>query len=238
MVTNNEDEAKKIFLFKKNIFATSFPDVDEALIQPDGLIASGGDLSITRLLDAYSHGIFPWFNKGQPIMWWSPDPRCILEPSELKVSRSLAKVLKKDQFNVTFNTAFIDVVNGCASARNGNSDTWITHEIKLAYLDLFKMGYAHSVECWHGEDLVGGLYGIAMGKVFFGESMFSRVSNSSKIALVILARNLQSMNFKMIDCQVYSRHLQMLGAKTIQRSLFSKVLEYYCSYEKSKIRVT
>ena len=237
-MTSNEEEAKKLFLFKKNIFATNFPDIDEALIQPDGLIASGGDLSITRLLDAYSHGIFPWFNKGQPIMWWSPDPRCILEPSELKVSRSLAKVLRKDQFNVTFNTAFIDVVNGCASARNGNSDTWITHEIKLAYLDLFKRGYAHSVECWHGEDLVGGLYGIAMGKVFFGESMFSRVSNSSKIALVILARNLQNMNFKIIDCQVYSRHLQMLGAKTIQRSLFSKVLEYYCSYEKSKIRVT
>lgn len=231
-MTNHKEEANKLFLFKKNALATKFPDINEALIEPDGLVALGGDLSVKRLLDAYSHGIFPWFNKDQPILWWSPDPRCILKPSELRVSRSLAKVLRKDKFNVTFNTVFIDVVNGCAAARNGKDDTWITDDIKLAYLNLFKMGYAHSVECWHGEKLVGGLYGLAMGKVFFGESMFSKVSNASKIALLVLARNLQSMNFKIIDCQVHSRHLQMLGAKTIQRSLFSKILEQYCSYEK------
>tara|TARA_B100001142_G_C14335281_1_gene655661 strand:- start:2213 stop:2932 length:720 start_codon:yes stop_codon:yes gene_type:complete len=231
-VTNHKEETNKLFLFKKNTLATNFPDINEALIEPDGLVALGGDLSVKRLLDAYSHGIFPWFNKDQPILWWSPDPRCILKPSELRVSRSLAKVLKKDKFNVTFNTVFIDVVNGCAAARNGKDDTWITDDIKLAYLNLFKMGYAHSVECWYGEKLVGGLYGLAMGKVFFGESMFSKVSNASKIALLVLSRNLQSMNFKIIDCQVHSRHLQMLGAKTIQRSLFRKILEQYCSYEK------
>ncbi len=231
-VTNYQESSNKLYWVKQNLLATGFPNVEEALRDPDGLIAIGGDLSEKRLLDAYPRGIFPWFNEGQPILWWSPDPRCILELSELKISRSLAKTLSKGRLKVTFNTAFIDVLEGCAAARSGVSDTWITNDIKLAYLNLFKLGYAHSVECWHDEKLVGGLYGIAMGKVFFGESMFSRESDASKVCLVHLVHNLEGMNFRIIDCQVHSGHLQTLGAKPVQRALFTKILDNYCSHEK------
>ena len=185
-VTQYQEGENKLYWVKQNLLATGFPDIEEALRDPDGLIAIGGDLSEQRLLDAYSRGIFPWFNEGQPILWWSPDPRCVLELSELKISRSLAKTLRKGHFKVSFNTVFIDVLEGCAAARSGVTDTWITNNIKLAYLNLFRMGYAHSVECWHDEELVGGLYGIAMGKIFFGESMFSTQPNASKVALVAL----------------------------------------------------
>ena len=230
--SNYQEESNKLYWVKQNLLASDFPDVEQALRDPDGLLAIGGDLSEQRLLDAYQHGIFPWYNEGQPILWWSPDPRCVLEPKEVKVSRSLSKCLRKNQFNVTFNSAFSDVLNACAAARKGIKDTWITQDIKLAYLNLFKMGYAHSVECWQDEELVGGLYGLAIGKVFFGESMFSRVSNASKVALVQLAKSLESMDFRIIDCQVHSSHLQSLGAKPMQRELFIKILDNYCHHEK------
>lgn len=233
MTSHHQPESSnKLYWVKRNLLATDFPSTDEALRDPDGLLAIGGDLTETRLLDAYQRGIFPWFNEGQPILWWSPDPRCVLEPQDLKISRSLAKDLKKDHFEVTFDKAFVDVLEGCAAARKGIKDTWITRDIKLSYLKLFKSGYAHSVECWKGKKLVGGLYGIAMGKVFFGESMFSRESNASKIALVHLVRQLEEMDFRVIDCQVHSNHLQSLGAKPIQRGLFTQILDNYCDREK------
>jgi leucyl/phenylalanyl-tRNA---protein transferase len=229
---NYQHGLNKLYWVKENLLASDFPEVNQALRDPDGLLAIGGDLSEERLLDAYQRGIFPWYNEGQPILWWSPDPRCILEPGEVRISRSLAKLLRKDQFKITYNTAFIDVLEGCAAARNGNDDTWITNDIKLAYLNLFKSGYAHSVECWRDERLVGGLYGLALGKVFFGESMFSRESDASKVALVHFAKQLEKMNFRIIDCQVHSRHLQTLGAKPIHRDMFIKILDNYCSLEK------
>lgn len=228
---NQQEASNKLYWVKRNLLATDFPNIKEALRDPDGLLAIGGDLSEERLLSAYQRGIFPWFNEGQPILWWSPDPRCVLEPKEIKISRSLSKCIKKEQFKVTFNTAFADVLEGCAAARDGVKDTWITKDIKFSYLNLFKMGYAHSVECWENERLVGGLYGLAMGKVFFGESMFSRISNASKVALVHLVHCLDEMDFRVIDCQVHSNHLQSLGAKPIQRGLFIKMLENYCNRE-------
>ncbi len=229
---NYQQDSNKLYWVKQNLLASGFPDAEQALRDPDGLLAIGGDLSEKRLLDAYQHGIFPWYNEGQPILWWSPDPRCVLDPKEVNISRSLSKCLRKNQFKVTFNSVFSDVLDGCAAARKEIKDTWITQDIKRAYLNLFKMGYAHSVECWQDDKLVGGLYGLAMGKVFFGESMFSRVSNASKVALVHLARQLEKMNFRIIDCQVHSSHLQTLGAKPVQRGLFIKILDNYCDNEK------
>lgn len=224
--------SNQLYWVKDNLLATDFPEINYALRDPDGLLAIGGDLSEERLLGAYQRGIFPWFNEGQPILWWSPDPRCVLEPKELKISRSLAKSLRKDHFKITYNTAFTDVLESCAATRNGIEETWITNDIKLAYVNLFKMGYAHSVECWQDEKLVGGLYGLALGKVFFGESMFSRESDASKVALVHLTKQLEKMNFRLIDCQVHSRHLQTLGAKPIKRELFITILDNYCNQEK------
>ncbi|MCG8378861.1 MAG: leucyl/phenylalanyl-tRNA--protein transferase, partial [Proteobacteria bacterium] len=172
MTTSNyEQSSNKLYWVKDNILAVGFPEIDKALRDPDGLLAIGGDLSEERLLEAYQAGIFPWYNEGQPILWWSPDPRCVLVPDEIKISRSLAKKIRKKRFKVTFNTAFSNVLENCSSARNGINDTWITNEIKLAYVNLFNTGYAHSVECWYDGNLVGGLYGLALGKVFFGESM-------------------------------------------------------------------
>lgn len=231
-LSNNQQGSNKLYWVKDNVLAIGFPDVHQALRDPDGLLAIGGDLSEKRLLDAYQQGIFPWFNEGQPILWWSPDPRCVLEPNQIKISRSLAKSMRKAKFKITFNTAFADVIEGCAAARKGVDDTWISNAIKLAYLDLFKTGYAHSVECWQDEKLVGGLYGLAMGKVFFGESMFSRESDASKTALVHLAKQLKKMNFRLIDCQVHSQHLQTLGAKPMHRELFMQILNNYCNHEK------
>ena len=228
-----QQSSNKLYWVKENCLATDFPEVHQALRDPDGLLAIGGDLTEDRLLSAYQHGIFPWFNEGQPILWWSPDPRCVLVPAEIKISRSLSKTIRKGQFKVTYDTAFKNVLEGCAGSRNGDDSTWITNDIKLAYLRLFESGYAHSVECWENEKLVGGLYGITLGKVFFGESMFSRTSNASKVALVNLAHQLEQMNFRIIDCQVHSKHLQTLGAKPIHRDLFIKILSNYCKLEKT-----
>ena len=211
------------------IVASHFPDVGAALCEPDGLLAVGGDLEPQRLLDAYRQGIFPWYNEGQPIHWWSPDPRCVLRPDAIRVSRSLARSLSKEKFRVTFNRAFAEVVRGCSAPRAPGSDTWITSEMRAAYTRLHELGYAVSVECWRGEELAGGLYGVVMGQVFFGESMFSRVTDASKVALVHLARRLREKNFCLIDCQVYSAHLRSLGAQLMPRGEFIGLLKQHCA---------
>lgn len=234
MTTGNYQQGtNKLYWVKDNLLATGFPKVDQALRDPDGLLAIGGDLSTERLLDAYQRGIFPWFNAGQPILWWSPDPRCVLDPAEIKISRSLAKRLRKNEYTVTYNQAFRDVLEGCAAARKGIDDTWITNEVKFSYINLFKQGYAHSVECWQEDKLIGGLYGLALGKIFFGESMFSRKTDASKIALVHLAKQLQEKKFRIIDCQVHSKHLQTMGARPVHRDMFIHILNNYCSLEKT-----
>jgi leucyl/phenylalanyl-tRNA--protein transferase len=188
------------------------------LAEPGGLLAVGGDLSPRRLLLAYSMGIFPWFNEGDPILWWSPDPRCILEPGHLRISRSLAKVLRQGVFSVTFDRAFDQVISTCARLRReGGEGTWITEEMRHAYCLLHEMGYAHSVESWRGGELEGGLYGVCLGRCFFGESMFHRAANASKVAFATLARHLERQGFELIDCQLPTSHLKSLGAGEIPR---------------------
>ncbi len=195
------------------------------LASPEGLLAVGGDLAPARLLLAYSMGIFPWFNEGDPILWWSPDPRCILEPPDLKISRSLAKVLRRGEFEVSFDRAFRRVIEACAELRRqGGEGTWITPEMAEAYASLHQMGYAHSVECWQQGELVGGLYGVCLGRCFFGESMFHRVSNASKVALVSLVRHLAERRFIMLDCQMSTPHLHSLGATCIARDEYLRRL--------------
>ncbi len=197
-----------------------FPPVD--LASPEGLLAMGGDLRAERLLEAYRHGIFPWYNEGQPILWWSPDPRTVLFPAKLHISRSLRKTLRQGDFTVTFDSRFRDVMQACAVPRPQypTGGTWITPEMLDAYARLHELGYAHSVESWHGGQLVGGLYGVALGGVFFGESMFARVTDASKVAFATLVRQLQAWNFRIIDCQLPSKHLTSLGAEEIRRRDF------------------
>ena len=188
------------------------------LARKDGLLAIGGDLSEERLLKAYSMGIFPWYTEDSPILWWSPDPRLILVPEEVKVSRSLGRVINKDIFKVTMNTVFEKVIRRCSEVdRKGQEGTWITEEMIEAYIWLHKAGYAHSVESWHEGELVGGLYGILLGKAFFGESMFASMSNASKVAFVWLVEKLREQGFKLIDCQVTTGHLIILGAREVSR---------------------
>lgn len=197
-----------------------FPPVESALRSPNGLLAAGGDLSARRLLDAYRHGIFPWFNAGEPILWWSPDPRMALFPAELKISRSLGKTLRNGRHEVRSDTAFERVMRACAAPREGANGTWIHEEMIAAYCELHHLGYAHSVETWLDGKLAGGLYGIAIGRMFYGESMFSSVSNASKIALAHLARQLDRWRFGMIDCQMNTPHLASLGAREMPRAEF------------------
>ncbi len=201
-----------------------FPPTREALDEPNGLLAAGGDLNPQRVLEAYKRGIFPWFEEGQPILWWSPAPRTILIPDEIHISRSLRKVLKRKPYRVSMDTAFEEVIAACAAPRDYSEDTWITTDMEDTYCQLYKEGYAHSVECWHGDTLVGGLYGIAIGKVFFGESMFSHADNASKIALVYLCGQLKSWGFRVIDCQMHTQHLASLGAKDVTRKQFEREL--------------
>ena len=202
-----------------------FPPVELALAEPNGLLAAGGDLSPERILAAYRRGIFPWFSAGEPILWWSPNPRMVLFPTELKVSRSLAKVLRNKPYEVTLDTAFGRVIGACASTpRDGQTGTWITAEMQAAYDRLHELGHAHSIEVWMDGELAGGLYGMALGKAFYGESMFSWRTDASKIALAHLCRHLQRQGFGIIDCQMETTHLASLGARPIPRSEFLAVL--------------
>ncbi len=205
-----------------------FPDVGLALREPDGLLAIGGDLSLERLTLAYSRGIFPWFGPDQPILWWAPDPRLVLEPAGLKISHSLKKILRQDKFEITMDKAFNDVIEACARRRPDQAGTWITDEMLKAYRDMHAAGHAHSVECWHEDELAGGLYGVALGRVFFGESMFTRATDASKVAFVALTRQLQRWGFPLIDCQVQTNHLESLGASMMPRQQFSQILQREC----------
>ena len=202
-----------------------FPPVEEALIEPNGLLAAGGDLSPERLLDAYARGIFPWFNEEDPVLWWSPDPRMVLFPRELHISRSLRRAIRSGQFSVTLDRAFDAVVDGCAGPRVNQDGTWITGDMMLAYSRLAQLGFAHSIESWEGPELVGGLYGVALGGVFYGESMFSRRSNASKVALAYLTRQLERWNFALIDCQMATEHLASFGAREIPRADFLRSVQ-------------
>ncbi|HKQ15567.1 MAG TPA: leucyl/phenylalanyl-tRNA--protein transferase [Steroidobacteraceae bacterium] len=198
--------------------------MDRALREPDGLLAAGGDLTPPRLLAAYRRGIFPWYSRGQPILWWCPDPRAVLFPSELRVSRSLAKSMRNRGYVTRLNTAFRDVIRACGSSELRPGGTWLSPEMRAAYLKLHRLGYAHSVETWEGERLVGGLYGVALGAVFFGESMFSIERDASKVALERLCRELLAREFRMIDCQMATPHLLSLGAQLIPRPSFIEML--------------
>src|SRR6267142_5523414 len=207
-----------------------FPPVQSALKDPNGLLAAGADLSYERLLEGYRRGIFPWFSEGDPILWWSPDPRMVLFPEELKISRSLGKTLRNRSYEVRFDSDFDRVMAGCAAPRDGESGTWIGEAMIEAYRSLHRLGYAHSVETWIEGKLAGGLYGVAIGRVFFGESMFSRSHDASKIALAALVAHLESAGFGLIDCQMHTRHLETLGAREIPRRRFSRLLEELVHY--------
>lgn len=206
-----------------------FPPPERA--GPDGLLAVGGDLSSERLLLAYKLGIFPWYSEGQPILWWSPDPRLVLEPDEFHISRRLGRILKQGTFKVTFDRAFASVIRACASVpREGQDGTWITPEMQRAYIRLHEEGFAHSVESWLDGELAGGIYGVSLGKCFFGESMFSCESNASKVALAALVERLKAWGFPMLDAQVTTHHLLSLGAKEIPRPVFLKRLREALSF--------
>lgn len=197
-----------------------FPPAASALTAPNGLLAAGANLSPERLLEAYRNGIFPWFSPSDPILWWSPDPRMVLFPRDFKLSTSLKKTLKRACFKVTANQAFEQVVRACAAPRAGESGTWIVEEMITAYCELHRLGHAHSVEVWMENELVGGLYGVAIGKMFYGESMFSKRTDGSKIAFAHMARQLERWGFGMIDCQMHTPHLASLGAREIPRAEF------------------
>ena len=206
----------------------AFPDIRRAMTEPNGLLAVGGDLSSPRLLTAYSLGIFPWFSEGQPILWWSPDPRCVLIPGRFHASRSLRRALRRSDARIRFNTCFDTVIERCAEPRAGQEGTWITREMVEAYTRLHEEGWAHSIEVWRGGHLVGGLYGVVAGRVFFAESMFSRESNASKFALYALSQYLHTRGFPLIDCQVTSEHLAKLGATMLPRTVFAEILKNAC----------
>ncbi|OED43461.1 leucyl/phenylalanyl-tRNA--protein transferase [Endozoicomonas sp. (ex Bugula neritina AB1)] len=206
-----------------------FPPVHQALYQPDGLLALGGNLEINTLLSAYRQGIFPWFSDDDPILWWSPAPRMVFEPGQLHRSRSLSKLIRKNPYNITFDHDFQGVIRACAEPRNNSEGTWITADMQTAYINLHQAGHAHSVEVWDDDQLVGGIYGVAIGRIFFGESMFSRKSNTSKLAITALSEQLKVWQFALVDCQVHNPHLKSLGAKPISREEFLKTLDHYCS---------
>tara|TARA_B100001059_G_C17808937_1_gene570990 strand:- start:262 stop:1002 length:741 start_codon:yes stop_codon:yes gene_type:complete len=220
---------KRIIWINENDSADSFPSVSAALSEPDGLLAVGGNLSAKRLLHAYKNGIFPWYDESQPIMWWSPDPRCVFLPNSFHISRRLKNEFKNSNLKIKVNSNFSRVIRECAKPRHSMEGTWITEDMIKAYDVLHTLGWAHSVEIWKSNNLVGGLYGIAIGKVFFGESMFSRLSNTSKISLLFIADHLNSGALKLLDCQVASDHLITLGATTLPRNKFIKNLSVQCN---------
>ena len=201
-----------------------FPPLEQALEEPCGLLAAGGDLSPERLIAAYRGGIFPWYSPGQPVLWWSPDPRAVLFPEEFHCTRSLAKTLRNGGFSYSMDRDFPAVIDGCAAPRAASPGTWITSDMRAAYLELHHLGHAHSIEIWRGAELVGGLYGVRLGGVFFGESMFSRARDASKAALAHLVAVCRRNSLAVIDCQLPSRHLTSLGSRTIPRSQFQALL--------------
>ena len=222
----------------------AFPDIEEAMREPDGLLAAGGDLSSERLLYAYRKGIFPWFDEGQPVLWWSPDPRCVLRPADYHVSRRLWRDIAASRLKLTFNTAFAEVMEACAGPRRSAQGTWITTDMRRAYSGLHDEGWAHSIEVRDNGKLVGGVYGVAIGRIFFGESMFSARSNASKVALLGLCRLLETHRFDLLDCQVVSGHLLTLGATTMPRHEFREILdagcadaERFCDWPREPVRV-
>ena len=208
--------------------AQPFPDVELALEEPNGLLAVSGDLAPLRLRNAYRQGIFPWFNEGEPILWWSPDPRWVLAPAEVRISRSLGKRLKRGEFELTYDRAFADVVRACSEPRPGADGTWINPAMQRAYRRLHQIQLAHSFEVWQENELVGGLYGVAIGQVFFGESMFHRMTDASKVAFVRGCQKLDEWGYRLIDCQVHTAHLQSLGARQIPRAEFVRALRVLC----------
>ena len=198
----------------------------------EGILAIGGDLRPERLMLAYHNGIFPWYSDETPILWWTPDPRFVLLPEKLKVSKSMKQVLRRNQFSITFDTAFEEVITACQQMpRNDQDGTWITPELKDAYIDLYKLGFAHSVEVWQDGALVGGLYGVSIGKVYFGESMFAKVSNASKAGFITLVQRLVEKGIKLIDCQVHTKHLESLGAENISRKKYLEYLDVLLDFE-------
>ncbi|PKL40095.1 MAG: leucyl/phenylalanyl-tRNA--protein transferase [Spirochaetae bacterium HGW-Spirochaetae-1] len=209
-----------------------FPPVE--LSEENGILAVGGDLSPERLITAYSMGIFPWFSDDDPIVWWSPDPRFVLYPEEIKISRTMRQVLRRGYFDITFDRAFESVIGQCRGTRRGQKGTWITDQMMEAYIVLHGLGLAHSVEAWHDGKLAGGLYGVSLGRCFFGESMFALVPNASKAAFITLTAKLQSLNFPIIDCQVYTQHLESLGAREIPRSEFISSLHTQLEHDTLK----
>ena len=203
--------------------------MDQALREPPGLLAAGGDLSPTRLLAAYERGVFPWYSAQQPILWWSPDPRMVLFPDEFKLARSLNKTLRNGAFSTRLDHAFADTIRGCAAPRRSGPDTWLNSEMIRSYDELHELGFGHSVETYRGDALVGGVYGIQLGKVFFGESMFSLERDASKVALARLVDECRARDIRLIDCQVASHHLASLGAREVSRSQFVALLRQHCS---------
>lgn len=210
-----------MYFLSKELF---FPPVSEA--NPDGILAIGGDLSPERLLLAYKSGIFPWFEEGEPIFWWSPNPRMVLFLDELVVSKSMRNIINRDLFKVTFNQNFREIISNCQKIkRDGQNGTWITNDMIEAYCKLNELGIAKSVEVWQNDELVGGLYGVDLGHFFCGESMFSKVSNASKVAFIALVNQLKKVNYKILDCQVYNEHLESLGCREIERDEFIEILK-------------
>ncbi len=213
-----------------------FPDVEKALQNPDGLLAAGGDLSATRLLNAYRKGIFPWYEEGQPILWWSPNPRGVLYTRQFRISSSLRKTLRKHEWTVTFDGDFKKTVAACAAPRSYARGTWITGEMTEAYTALYQLGYAHSVELWdYQERLIGGVYGVIIGKMFFGESMFSFQTNASKVALAYMVSHLYRWGCPLLDCQLPSTHLLSLGAKAMPRREYIRIMTPLCEKEQANI---
>lgn len=208
------------YLLAPNDPSAAFPDPREALTEPDGLLAIGGDLSVARLVNAYRNGIFPWYSDGDPILWWSPNPRTVLRPREVRVSRSMRKLLRRQRLGVTLDRDFPAVIRACAEPRADGGGTWLVADMIGAYRALHVHGIAHSVEVWRDDALVGGLYGVAIGGIFFGESMFSRTDNASKVALVHLCRYLDNRGFALVDCQVLTQHLLRMGAEQMPRETF------------------
>jgi leucyl/phenylalanyl-tRNA---protein transferase len=226
---NDVAAARSLCWLSRDRRADAFPPPEEALTEPNGLLAAGGDLTPERLLAAYKRGIFPWYQEGQPILWWSPDPRAVLTPGTLKVSRSLRRSLKRQRFEFRVDTAFDLVVAACAEPRHYGGGTWITAEMAEAYGRLHRLGWAHSFESWLDDRLVGGLYGVAIGRAFFGESMFTRVTDASKVSLVHAVEYLRSRETEIIDCQVASAHTRSLGAVDIPRAEFVSLIGNLCA---------